>query len=256
MKSMVDNREVDHLVAERVWQEMKAALSTPSPVAFFDTLKQCNALSRILPEVDALSGVPQPIKWHPEGDAYVHTMMTMEQAVLLSSDPDVRFATLCHDLGKAETPAEILPSHHGHENRGASLSQSLCQRLRIPKRTTDLAVLSARFHTHTHKVSELNASTLNKLLQQLDVMRKPDRFKQFLLVCEADAKGRLGMEENAYPQADRLLAAADIFCRVDSAQIAKETKNKSAIAAEITAARVRALKQWLQTDPYKAQADE
>jgi len=255
MKSMVDNREVDHLVAERVWQEMKSALTTPSPSAFFDTLKKCNALSRILPEVDALSGVPQPRKWHPEVDSYVHTMMTMHQAAILSKDPDVRFAALCHDLGKAETPTDLLPSHHGHEKRGASLTQSLCKRLRIPKRTTELAVLTARFHTHTHKVSELTASTLNKLLQQLDVVRKPDRFKQFLLVCEADAKGRLGMEDNAYPQADMLIAASEVFCSVDSAKIAKNTKNKSAIAAEITAARVRSLKLWLKTDPFKKQAD-
>jgi len=249
----LDEREVDHLVPERVWQEMRAALSTPSPSAFFEALKECNALSRILPEVDALSGVPQPAKWHPEIDSYVHTMMTMNQAAILSTDPDVRFAALCHDLGKAETPVDLLPSHHGHEKRGAVIAQSLCARLRVPKKTTDLAVLTARFHTHTHKVAELTASTLNKLLQQLDVMRKPDRFKQFLLVCEADARGRLGMETKPYPQAAMLSAAADIFCSVDSAEIAKNTQEKSAIAAEITATRVRTLKRWLAEDPFKTQ---
>jgi len=250
MKSMVDNREVDYLVAERVWQEMKAALATPSPEEFFDALKHCNALSRILPELDALSGIPQPIQWHPEVDSYVHTMMTLRQAAILSNDTDVRFAALCHDLGKADTPAEKLPSHHGHERRGAAITQTLCQRLRIPKKTTELAMLSAQFHTHTHKVRELNAKTLTKLLRHLDVLRKPDRFKQFLLVCEADAKGRLGLESKAYPQAAILAEAAEVFCSVDSGLIARESKNPSNIASKITMARVHAIKAWLKTKAF------
>jgi len=245
MKSMVEQGEVSNLVAERVWQEMQGALQAERPGAFFETLRQCNALSVILPEVDALFGVPQPEKWHPEIDCGIHTMMVLEQSAILSPSVDVRFAALCHDLGKATTPADVLPSHHGHEDRGAKITEKLCERLRVPRKARDLAVITARYHTHCHKAHELNASTLTKLFQSLDVVRKPDRFQKFLIVCEADAKGRLTMESTPYPQADYLNEAAKVFCVIDAGAIAKQTSDPKSIAQAITEARVKAIQQWL-----------
>ena len=245
MRNMVQQGEVDNLVAERVWQEMHGALLAKNPRAFFDTLNDCDALRVILPEVHALFGVPQPAHWHPEIDSGIHTMMVIEQATLLSKEADVRFAALCHDLGKATTPPEVLPSHTGHEDRGAVITETLCERLRVPKKTRELAVLTARFHTHSHRARELNASTLVKLLGSLDVVRKPKRFEQFLMVCEADARGRLGKESSDYPQASYLKQAAIEFCAVDPGAIAKSTANKAAISSAITEARVLAIKQWI-----------
>lgn len=245
MRSMVEQGEVSNLVAERVWQEMHGALQAANPAAFFESLRQCNALSVILPEVDDLFGVPQPVKWHPEIDCGIHTMMVLEQSVQFSQSTDVRFAALCHDLGKATSPVDDLPSHRGHEERGAKITEALCQRLRVPKKPRDLAVLTARYHTHCHKAKHLDASSLAKLLQALDVVRKPERFQQFLLVCEADAKGRLGLEKTPYPQAQYLDAAASVFCAVDAGAIAQQTSNPQNIAQAITEARVSAIKQWL-----------
>lgn len=244
MRNMTSSGEVDNLVAERVWQEMSGALRSSSPGAFFTTLRECDAQATILPEVDALFGVPQTEKWHPEIDCGIHTLMVLEQSVLLGQELDVRFAAICHDLGKATTPADVLPSHHGHEERGAAITQTLCKRLRVPKKTRDLAVLSARWHTHCHRAAELNASSLVKLLQSLDVVRKPLRFEQFLMLCEADARGRLGHEHKAYPQRQLLQQAAEIFRQVDTAAIASIVTNKQHIAEAIIEARVRAIKQW------------
>ena len=244
MESMVRDGEADNLVAERVWQEMQAALGAKNPRAFFTTLMDCSAQARILPELDALFGVPQKAKWHPEIDSGIHTLMVLEQSATMSSSVDVRFAALCHDLGKASTPKDILPSHHGHEKRGADISKTLCSRLRVPKKTTELAVLSARYHTHCHRIRDLNASTLVKLLQSLDVVRKPERFEHFLLVCEADARGRLGYEKTMYPQAVLLREAAAVFREIDTATIAKNTENKAHIADEITQVRVATMKRW------------
>ena len=247
MQTMVDNREVENLVAERVWQEMHGALRALCPRAFFDTLRKCSALKAILPEVNALFGVPQPEKWHPEIDSGLHTMMVLEQCAKLSDDADVRFAGLCHDLGKATTPADVLPSHHGHEQRGALITKSLCERLRVPRKTSELAILSARYHTHCHRVRDLNASSLTKLLQSLDVIRKPQRFDHFLLVCTADARGRLGCENTLYPQADILKNAADVFRDVNVSDIAKQTVDKSTISDVVTQTRVNAMKRWRKT---------
>lgn len=244
MESMVRDGEADNLVAERVWQEMQAALAAKTPRAFFTTLMDCSAQARILPELDALFGVPQKAKWHPEIDSGIHTLMVLEQSAMLSRAVDVRFAAICHDLGKASTPTDILPSHHGHEKRGADISKTLCSRLRVPKKITELAVLSARYHTHCHRIRDLNASTLVKLLQSLDVVRKPERFEHFLLVCEADARGRLGYENTIYPQAVLLREAAAVFREVDTATIAKNTENKAHIADEITQVRVATMKRW------------
>ncbi|MDB4224854.1 multifunctional CCA addition/repair protein [Granulosicoccus sp.] len=250
MQSMVDNGEVENLVAERVWQEMQGALAAHCPRAFFDTLRQCSALESILPELNALFGVPQPEKWHPEIDCGLHTMMVLEQCTKLSEDIDVRFAGLCHDLGKATTPADVLPSHSGHEQRGAEITKILCQRLRVPRKTTELAVLSARYHTHCHRVRDLNAGSLAKLLQSLDVIRKPIRFEQFLLVCTADARGRLGFDNAVYPQADILRSAATEFRDINVSDIARQTTNKSTISDVVTQTRVNAMKHWRKNQKF------
>ena len=247
MRRMVSCGEVDNLVPERIWQEMQGALLARTPVEFFTALRACDAQAVILPEVDALFGVPQPARWHPEIDSGIHTMMVLEQAVLQSSELDVRFAALCHDLGKATTPAEILPSHYGHEERGARLTETLCERLRVPGKTRDIAILTARWHSHCHRSRELKPGTLVKLMQSMDVVRKPERFEYFLQVCMSDARGRLGMEQSAYPQSDFLRKVADVYRQVDAAAIALATDDKSTIAARITEARIAAIRHWLST---------
>ena len=245
MQSMVSNGEVNHLVAERVWQEMHGGLTSKTPRAFFDTLRECGALAVVLPEVDALYGVPQKARWHPEIDCYIHTMMVLEQSALLSDQVTVRFAALCHDLGKATTPKELLPAHHHHEERGAAITEALCARLRIPKSPRDLAILSARYHSHCHRAFELKSTTLTDTLKALDVKRKPERFAEFLQVCEADKRGRLGFEYDDYPQHAFMADAARVFTNVDTGEIAKQTNDKSRIPEEVRMAQVNALKQWL-----------
>jgi len=244
MRSMVVNGEVANLVAERVWQELAKALNERQPRAFFESLQETKALAVILPEVDALFGVPQVQKWHPEIDSGIHTLMVLDQACLRSNEAETRFAAICHDLGKATTPEDILPSHHGHEERGAVIAQSLCERLRIPNAFRELAVLAARYHTHAHKLDELSAAKLADLLSSLDVIRKPERFERFVTLCESDACGRLGFEQRAYPQAARLHQAAEAFRVVDAGQIAQACKDKSRIPEQIRIARIDALRQW------------
>jgi len=202
MKDMVDAGEVDALVPERVWQEMKKALSEKSPTAFITTLRDCGALKRIIPELDCLFGVPQPEEHHPEIDTGIHTLMVLEQACKLSDETDVRFAALFHDLGKGTTPKEEWPRHIEHEARGAKIVLEVCQRLRTPNDYRDLAERTARFHLHYHRALELKPSTVVKTLEQLDAFRKPERFEKFLLASEADARGRPGYENKIFPQGD------------------------------------------------------
>lgn len=200
MKQMVTSGEVDALVAERVWQETEKALAEANPEVFFEVLRDCGALAVLFPDIDRLFGVPQPAKWHPEIDTGIHTMMVLQQACRLSDDTTVRFAALTHDLGKGTTPTDILPSHHGHEERGYYLVISFCKQYRIPKRFTQLAKLTARYHTHIHKAFELRSTTLLKVLEACDAFRKPDRFDALLTACKADTRGRTGFEERQYPQ--------------------------------------------------------
>ncbi len=200
MRTMVERGEADVLVPERVWQETEKALREDRPSAFFSVLRQCGALRRIYPEIDALFGVPQPPQWHPEIDTGVHTLMVLEQAALLGADPRTRFAALVHDLGKGVTPRAEWPRHHGHEQRGAQLIEALAERLRVPGEYRDLAVLVAREHGHVHRAHELRAETLLELLERADAFRRPQRFAQALLACEADARGRSGLEQAPYPQ--------------------------------------------------------
>lgn len=207
MRELVESDEVSALQAERVWTELQRSLGEKHPEVFFETLRACGALKIIFPEIDQLFGVPQPEKHHPEIDTGVHTMMVLQQARILSDNPLVAFAALCHDLGKATTDKALLPKHHGHEERGKKIIKSLCKRLKVPSEFRELAMLTAQYHTHCHRAFELKPVTLLKTLEALDAFRRPERFELFLLACEADSKGRTGFETLEYPQANLFRAA-------------------------------------------------
>lgn len=200
LREMSASDELETLSPERVWVETAKALDERSPHKFFELLYQCGGLDYWFREVGALFGVPQPVHYHPEIDCGVHTLMVLEQAARLSSRVGTRFAALCHDLGKARTPRKILPSHHGHEERGVPLTRNLCARLCAPKEIEQLALLVCRYHTHPHQVQELRPATILKLLDAFDLWRRPGRFAEFLLVCEADSRGRKGFENEDYAQ--------------------------------------------------------
>lgn len=200
MQEMVANGEVDFLVPERVWQECQRALHEDSPQIFFSILRECNALAKLFPELDCLFGVPNPPQWHPEIDTGVHVLMVLEQAAKLSKQGAMRFAALLHDVGKGITPPENWPKHPGHENSGTDIIKNLCKRLRVPQAYRELAILTCRYHGHCHRALELTSATLLKTLEALDAFRRPRRFQEFLLACEADSRGRTGYEHNPYPQ--------------------------------------------------------
>lgn len=246
MRTMVSNGEVDALVPERVWLETVRALAEPTPEQFIQTLRDCGALSRLFPEINCLFGVPQPALHHPEIDTGIHVLMCLTQAVRFDADPIVRFAVLVHDLGKGMTPAQEWPHHKGHEARGASLVQALCQRLRIPKVYRDLAVLVATYHTHCHRAMELRPGTLLKTIQALDGLRKPERFEQFLLACEIDARGRRGLEDRAYPQAERLRTALQSAAGVAARPFVERGLQGLELAEAMGQARLRAIAEALQ----------
>ncbi len=247
MRRMVTAGEVDALVPERVWAELSKVLHEQRAGArlsvFFETLRACGALQRLLPELDRLWGVPQPAKWHPEIDTGVHVMLVLDTAARLSPEAEVRFAALCHDLGKGNTPPEILPSHHGHEERGVRLLAEVCARLRVPKRYCELARITARFHGQVHKVDELRAATIQDLFDGVDLFRRPERFAQMLIACEADFRGRTGYEERDYPQAALLRRLASAARAVDAAAIAQATESKALIPQRLREARIRAIHQ-------------
>ena len=193
--------ELQTLTPERVWVETEKALQTRQPRRYFEALRECNALAALFPEIDRLFGVPQPEHHHPEIDSGVHTLMVLDQAASITAEPEVRFAALVHDLGKGTTPQQAWPRHHGHEERGVELINGLCDRLRIPNRYRELAVLVSRYHLDCHRINEMKANTVMRKLEGLDALRRPERFDQFLLACEADARGRKGKEQQDYPQA-------------------------------------------------------
>ena len=248
MKSMVDNDEVDALVAERVWQETERALGEQTPARYFQVLRDCGALARIFPEIDNLFGVPQPEEYHPEIDTGVHTMMVLEQATRLSNDTRVRFAALTHDLGKAITPKDELPQHINHEERGVPLVKALCERLRVPRDYRDLAVNVARYHLHYHRAKELRASSILKLIQNLDGFRRPERFDMFLLACEADSRGRPGYEDRVSTKPKLLKDAFDAAAAIDVGPIVERGLKGDAIAMELNQLRIKAIKQSLPND--------
>jgi tRNA nucleotidyltransferase (CCA-adding enzyme) len=207
MRQMVADGEANALVAERVWTETEKALGEPCPDVFISVLRDCGALKVVYPEIDALFGVPQPEKWHPEIDTGIHQLMALRESVKLGGCVAVRFAVLMHDLGKGVTPADRLPSHPGHEDAGVALVEQLAARLRVPNHLRELAVMTARYHTHVHRAAELRADTVLKTLEGCDALRRPERFEDFLLACEADARGRKGLEMRDYPQRQYFAAA-------------------------------------------------
>lgn len=246
MSQMVQHGDVDALVAERVWQEFYKALGERNPEVFIEVLRSCGALKIILPEIDALFGVPQPIEHHPEIDTGIHTLMVLQQACLLSDDEDTRFAALCHDLGKALTPEENWPSHYGHEAKGIKPVQQLCKRLRIPNAFRELASITAKYHLHVHRAFEIKTGTLLRTLEQVDALRKPERFEKFLLACTADSRGRTGYEHKPYPQADYYRQALQIIKDVDIQALKDAGLEGKAMADAIHTARESALKNNLQ----------
>ena len=241
MRGMVNNGEVDALVAERVWQELARGLMEKNPSRFFETLRSCGALARIIPEVDALFGVPQPEKYHPEIDCGIHTMLVVDDAAHHDYTLETRYAALTHDLGKGNTPKDILPRHTGHELRSVELVKQLSERLRASSECRDLALLAARYHGDIHRAAELRAETIIKLFQSADAWRRPERFSHLLQACASDARGRTGHENDAYPQADYLLNLLAVARAVDAGEIAKQCPDNDSIAAAVQQARISAI---------------
>lgn len=248
MAQMVWEGEVDHLVAERVWAELYKVLHEQTPSAFFYTLKDCQALTRIFPEIQALFGVPQPAQYHPEIDTGIHSLLCLEQAVKLSPKPQVRFAALVHDLGKALTSPEILPHHYGHEKNGLPVLEQFCQRLRVPNEFKALAAQVMEHHTHSHKVFELRPATLTDMLLSLGAFKKGADIEDFLLSCEADAKGRLGKEQDSYPQADYIRKAAQAAQQIDTKPILESDKRGAEIGEAIRILRINAIAQMIKDE--------
>ena len=249
MREMVADGEADHLVPERVWQELARGLMETHPTRLFKVLRGCGALAVVLPELERLWGVPQRAEYHPEIDTGVHVMMVLRMAAQLHAPLPVRWACLMHDLGKGSTPAAELPRHIGHEQRGVRLLRAVGQRLRVPTDCTELAEVVAREHGHIHRSGELGAAALLRLLERCDALRKPARFADVLLACECDARGRLGFEQTDYPQRPRLLAALAVAQGVATAELARAAQaagaQGAAIGQAVAQARTRALQAWL-----------
>lgn len=242
MSEMVHNGEVDALVPERVWQELARGLLEHKPSRMFYVLRECGALSRIMPEVDVLFGVPQPQKHHPEIDTGLHVMLVIDYAAAKNFSLSVRFAALTHDLGKGTTPPEEWPHHAGHEARGVKLVKDQCERLRVPNDCRDLALLSARYHGDVHRAAELRPATLADILQAVDAYRKPERFEEFLQACACDFHGRPGYADKPYPQAERFREASLAARNVDAGAIALELSDAVEINRKVREARIQAIR--------------
>jgi tRNA nucleotidyltransferase (CCA-adding enzyme) len=252
MRQMVDHGEVDHLVAERVWQELSRGLMEQRPSRMFEVLRECGALQRLLPEVARLWGVPQRADYHPEVDTGVHLMMVLDMSARLGANLPTRFACLCHDLGKGTTPADVLPRHIGHEERSADLLKDVSERLRVPVECRELADVVAREHGHIHRSLDFHAAALVRLLERCDAFRKHARFADVLLACECDARGRLGLDDSPYPQRERLQHALDVTRAVSTASVAAQAMAAGATGADvglrIHQARVQALAAHMQAE--------
>ncbi|WP_143313976.1 multifunctional CCA addition/repair protein [Colwellia sp. UCD-KL20] len=236
MTQISQSNELQSLSSERIFTELNKSLLEDNPEVFFETLKACGALKALLPEIDTLWGIPNPALWHPEICSGLHTMMVLQQAVKLSKKPEVRFAALCHDLGKGNTPKPEWPSHRGHEKSGLPLVKNVCNRLRVPNSYQTLALKVCEYHLHCHKAFELKPSTILRLFNALDVWRRPEEFNDFILACTADMRGRTGFEDKEYPQADYLhqclKAANTITAKVFVEQGLKGKEIKEAIENE------------------------
>lgn len=244
MRQMAESGELAHLTAERVWKETENALQSANPQVYFQVLRDCHALAVLFPEIDNLYGIPAPAKWHPEIDTGIHTLMTLAMAAQLSPETDVRFATLCHDLGKALTPPEKWPSHHGHGLAGVPLVEGLCQRLRVPNHIRDLSMLVAEVHDLVHTIERQQPETLIQLFDRIDAWRKPQRVEQIALTSEADARGRTGFESNPYPQGDFLRQAFQVALSVSTKAVVEAGFKGPAVREELTRRRVAALAAW------------
>lgn len=246
MHSMVAEGELVHLPAERVWKETEKALASHNPQIYFAVLRECGALKVLFPEIDALYGVPAPAKWHPEIDTGIHTLMTLGIAAQLSPEIDVRFATLCHDLGKGLTPPEKWPSHHGHGPAGVKLVDRLCKRLKVPADIRDLTRLVAEFHDLIHTFPILQPKTVIKLFDKIDAWRKPWRVEQIALTSEADARGRAGFEAHDYPQGRLLRSAWAAARQVTNSEVTEAGFKGQEIREELTRRRTQAVARWKQ----------
>ena len=244
MKSIVAKGEMEFLVAERVWKETSRALTEQSPQMFFEVLKACNALEVLLPEVDALFGVPQRADYHPEIDTGIHTLMALKAATKLTDCEAIRFAVLVHDVGKAITPEDVLPSHSGHEKRGLPLVKAICDRLTVPNKHRQLAMSVTEFHLHCHRALELKPATLLKLFQSIGAIRSPEKLIDFLTCCEADIKGRAGFEYAAYPSKDYLLAALEAVSQADISDLVAQGISGAEIGKQLNQRQIQHLTEF------------
>jgi len=245
MRQMAESGELGHLTAERVWKETEKALTSRNPQVYFQVLRDCGALEVLFPELDRLFGIPAPAKWHPEIDTGVHTLMTLTLAASLSDEVDVRFATLFHDVGKALTPPEKWPSHHGHGAAGVPLVEAICQRLRVPNAIRDLALIVTEYHDVVHTIERQSAEALVALFDRIDAWRKPHRVEQIALTSEADARGRAGLESMAYPQGDYLRQAFALAQSVPTKAVIEAGFKGAKVREELTRRRIAAVAQGI-----------
>lgn len=239
IRKIAASGELENLVAERVWTELSRALDEQDPAVFFTSLRDCGVLVSLFPEIDALFGVPQTAKYHPEIDTGTHVMMALQASAALQHDNETRFAVLMHDLGKAMTPADVLPSHHGHEARGKNPVKSFCKRWRVPRAHSELALITTELHLLAHRCRELKASTLLQLFTRADSMRKPARFGKMLDACRADIRGRAGYQDSAYPQATYLAELNSALINMDISAIRQRGLTGTAMGQAIRAARLQ-----------------
>ncbi|MFG0418288.1 multifunctional CCA addition/repair protein [Pseudomonas sp. zjy_8] len=244
MRQLAESGELAHLTAERSWKEISRALMEPRPDVFVQVLRDCGALAALLPEVDALFGVPQPAAHHPEIDTGVHVLSVLQQCAEHEQPLSVRWASLLHDVGKGLTPAEQWPRHIAHEHLGLNLIQAINERCKAPRDCAELALLVGEFHTHGHRARELRASTLLELLQRFDVFRRPQRFAEFVAACEMDARGRLGLEQRDYPQAAYLLGAAEVARQVAVKPLLEKGYKGAELGEALNRERLNALKAY------------
>lgn len=243
LQQISQSGELTQLTAERVWQETARALAGPAPAAYFQLLYQCGALAVLMPELAKLWGVPNPPRWHPEIDTGIHTMLVLQQAALLTPRLDIRFAALCHDFGKGETPPALWPAHHGHEHTGLPVITAFCQRLRVPNDCRDLALLACQYHQLVHKALELRPVTIQKLFDGIDLWRRPERLEALLLACTADLRGRTGFEQAVYPQAAYLQQLANAARAVDVQALLASGHQGPAMKQALASARLHAIEQ-------------
>lgn len=246
MRQLAESGELQHLSAERIWQEFSRALMEDNPEVFIQVLRDCGALKALLPELDVLFGVPQPVEHHPEIDTGIHIMSVLQQCVRFAQPLNVRWACLLHDLGKGTTDPAQWPRHIAHETRGLALIKKVNKRFKVPNDCAQLALLVGEYHTHAHRALELRPATLLKLLMKFDIMRRPQRFADFIAASEMDARGRLGLEDRDYPQADYLRNAAQVLRAVDVKPLLEQGLQGAELGLALTAARQQALHTYVE----------